>query len=436
MTSPSDEPTMPIRLARSATRFLLAAVLGLPALATAQVPADTDTWILRGKKVYTAPDAPPIEDGIVVVRGDRIIAVSTGTAIPVPAGARESACGGGVVTAGFQNSHVHFTEGTWTDAARQPAGELSRHLASIFGRYGYTTVVDLASDRDNTLALRARIERGEVSGPRILTASWSLFPPNGLPAYIAHFPKSLLARMPQPETADAAVAVVRGNLAAGADATKLFIATPQGRGVVTRMPAPIARAAADESHRAGKPVFAHPTDIEGVRQALAAGVDVLAHTTLGVETPWPDELRRQVIEARMAMIPTLKLMRYELRKEQAPENITQRLEAISVDHVKSFVAAGGVVLFGTDVGYMTDHDPTQEYVLLAKAGLAPMQILASLTTTPAARWQEADRRGRLAPGMQADLVVLEADPAQDVANFAKVRCAFGRGKELYSTSGR
>ena len=77
------------------------------------------------------------------------------------------------------------------------------------------------------------------------------------------------------------------NVDAGADATKLFIATPQGRGVVKRMPADIARAAADESHRRGRMVFAHPTDIEGVRQSVAAGVDVLAHTTLGVETPWP-----------------------------------------------------------------------------------------------------------------------------------------------------
>ena len=98
--------------------------------------------------------------------------------------------------------------------------------------------------------------------------------------------------------------------------------------------------------------------------------------------------------------------------------------AASVEHVRAFAAAGGEILFGTDVGYMTDHDPAEEYVLLAKAGLGPMQILASLTTTPAARWKEGEKRGRLAAGMLADIVVLEADPAADAANFAKVRCTF------------
>jgi imidazolonepropionase-like amidohydrolase len=241
----------------------------------------------------------------------------------------------------------------------------------------------------------------------------------------------LLGKFPQPATAAAALAVVRGNLDAGSDATKLFVATPQGNGVVRKMPADIARSAVEESHRRGKMVFVHPTDIDGVRAALSAGADVLAHTTLGVETAWPDALRRQVIEAKIAVIPTLKLMGYELGKERAPGGITQRLVAASVEHVRAFAAAGGEILFGTDAGYMTDYDPAEEYVLMAKAGLSPMRILASLTTTPAARWKESERRGRLAAGMQADIVVLEADPAGDPANFAKVRCTFRDGEEIY-----
>jgi imidazolonepropionase-like amidohydrolase len=138
-----------------------------------------------------------------------------------------------------------------------------------------------------------------------------------------------------------------------------------------------------------------------------------------------------VIEAKIAVIPTLKLMGYELGKERAPGGITQRLVAASVEHVRAFAAAGGEILFGTDAGYMTDYDPAEEYVLMAKAGLSPMRILASLTTTPAARWKESERRGRLAAGMQADIVVLEADPAGDPANFAKVRCTFRDGEEIY-----
>ena len=84
----------------------------------------------------------------------------------------------------------------------------------------------------------------------------------------------------------------------------------------------------------------------------------------------------------------------------------------AVEQVRAYAKAGGQILFGTDVGYMSDYDPTEEYRLMARA-LSPMEILASLTTAPAARWKESARRGRVAEGLDADLVVLEADPAAD-----------------------
>jgi imidazolonepropionase-like amidohydrolase len=90
------------------------------------------------------------------------------------------------------------------------------------------------------------------------------------------------------------------------------------------------------------------------------------------------------------------------------------------------------VLFGTDVDYMTDTDPSQEYELMALAGMSPMQILASLTTTPAERWNEAHRRGRLAPGMDADIVVLNDDPARSVRHFANVKCTLRGGKVIFA----
>jgi imidazolonepropionase-like amidohydrolase len=61
-----------------------------------------------------------------------------------------------------------------------------------------------------------------------------------------------------------------------------------------------------------------------------------------------------------------------------------------------------------------------------------MQILASLTTTPAARWNEQHRRGRIAAGMDADIVVLDADPADSPRNFAPVRCAIRGGEVIYA----
>ena len=386
------------------------------ALSLATAAHGSDTWLLSASRIYASPQTA-IDDGVVRVQGEKIVGVGRKSETPA-GGAPNQHCSGGIITAGFQNSHVHFI------------GEYS--MTEMLTRWGYTTVVDIASDRPSTLALRARVERGEIPGPRILTAGAALFPPGGIPIYLEHFPREFLEKLAQPADAEAAARIVRENLDAGADATKLFLTTPQPRGQVAKMPAAVARAAADETHKRGKPVFAHPTDIDGVRDAMAAKVDILAHSTLGARALWPEPFLREVIASKIAIIPTLKLLPYELAKEKVPQPIADQLLAISVDQVKAFSAAGGTVLFGTDVGYMTDWDPTEEYRLLARAGLSPMQILAALTTTPAARWNESDRRGQVKVGMEADLVVLDADPASDPAAFAKVRCAFRAGKLIYA----
>jgi imidazolonepropionase-like amidohydrolase len=410
------------------------ALLAAPVLAEGprRVTGASETWLLTGTRIYTSPDERPIDDGAVLVRNGEIVAVGPRREVSAPGAAQQSQCSGGFIAAGFQNSHVPFIGETWKNASRRPASELSRSMAEMLTRFGYTTVVDTASDRANTLALRSRVESGEIPGPRILTVGWALFPPAGIPIYLDHLPREFIERLPQPPDAKAAARVVRENLDAGADGTKLFLATPQAGGRLMRMPAEVARSAADETHRRGKLVFAHPTDIDGVRDALGAKVDILAHSTLGAKALWPETFLREVIASRVTLIPTLKLLGYELRKEGVPKDISEQLITVSVEQVKAFSAAGGPVLFGTDVGYMTDFDPTEEYLLLARAGLSPMQILAALTTVPAARWKEGDRRGRVKAGMDADLVVLDADPASDPAAFAKVRCAVRGGKLIYS----
>jgi imidazolonepropionase-like amidohydrolase len=409
-------------------RLLVIAFAGI--LATA-VQAQA-TWVLEGAKIYLAPDVTPISGAKVVVAGTKIKAIADHSDVSVPAATKAPECNGGIVVAGFQNSHVHFTGDEFLDAGHQPAEALTGALTQMLTRYGYTTVFDITSDRDNTLALRARIDKGEVRGPRILTVGLPLFPPQGLPIYISHFRKELLDKLPQPASVDEALTVLRENFAAGTDATKLFIATPQGNNSVKRMPADIARAAVDETHRRAKLVFAHPTDIEGVQATLDAHVDILAHPPLGAPAPWPESLMKRVLDARISMVPTLKLFQFELEKQHVPSAIADRLLGESVREFGKFSAIGGQVLFGTDVGYMTDYDPTREYELMATAGMTPMQILASLTTAPAARWKEQRRRGRLAAGMDADILVLDADPVDAASNFAKVRCAIRNGEVIYA----
>ena len=409
-----------------------AALLAAGALLAGGPAYGDGTQVLTAARLYPAPDQAPIDDAIVLIRDGRIVAVGPRGQVEIPEKtSRLEGCDGGVLVAGFQNSHVHFTEPQFSEATTQPADALTAHLARMLTRYGFTTVVDTASALDNTLALRARVERGDVPGPRILTAGLPLYPENGIPFYLRDLPPDFLAQLPQPVSVEEALAAVRANLAHGADATKLFVATPQGRGKIKYMSRDIARAAVEETHARGKLALAHPTDNAGVQIAIAAGVDILLHTTLeDGPSIWPPEQTTALVARGMALVPTLKLWPYELAKVQLPPQIAGRALDDAVEQVRGFVAAGGQVLFGTDVGYMTDYDPTDEYVLLSRV-LTPMQILATLTTAPAARWKEGDRRGRVASQMDADLVVLNGDPAQDVRRFADVRCTIRAGRVIH-----
>jgi imidazolonepropionase-like amidohydrolase len=134
----------------------------------------------------------------------------------------------------------------------------------------------------------------------------------------------------------------------------------------------------------------------------------------------------------MSLIPTLKLWAYEVTRFGGTAERAEQLTAGGIQQLRVFSRAGGQVLFGTDVGYMREYDPTDEYVRMAQAGMSPMQILASLTTAPAARFGEEARRGRIAAGMDADLAVLEADPARDARNFARVRYTIRAGRVIFS----
>lgn len=387
--------------------------------------------LLTASRIYAAPDQAPIDDGAILMQAGRILAVGPREEMAARGARRLERCDGGIVVAGFQNSHVHFTEPKWEGADVRPAGELAESLRGMLTRYGFTTVVDTASRVENTVALRSRIEQGEIAGPRILTTGLPLYPEHGIPVYLRDMPAEFLALLPQPGSADAALAVVQSNLDRGADATKLFVMTPQGGGRVAFMKADIARVAADETHRRGLPVLAHPTDIEGIELAIDAGVDILVHTTIGGgKAIWDGELVASLVEQDIGVVPTLKLWRHELERAGMPADIVEQALGDAVAQLRAFSGAGGQVLFGTDVGYMSDYDPAEEYRQMARA-LTPMQILASLTTAPAERWKEESSRGRVATGLDADLVVLDADPAGDGAHFAGVRCTIRAGQPVF-----
>lgn len=390
-----------------------------------------DRVALTGATIYPSPSAAPIRNGTILVADGKVEAV--GTALAVPSGTTVLDCTGLFVTAGFQNSHVHFTGRNFAGAASQSPDSLTQLVRAMLTRYGFTTVVDTGSELENTTTLRRRIESGEVAGPRILTAGTSIYPENGVPYYVREVvPPDIVRLLSHTSTGQQVVAAIDRNVSLGADVIKLFTGSLVERGKVMPMRQEIASAAVAEAHRRKMLVYTHPSNDEGLRVGIDAGVDILAHTT-PAGGAWDDALVAKITAANIALTPTLKLWAYEVLRGGGPPERAEAFTQKAVRQLAAFAKGGGQVLFGTDVGYMQDFDPADEYRRMAEAGLNPMQVLASLTTAPAAKFGEAARRGRVAPGQDADLVVLEADPAPDARNFTKVRATLRAGRTIFSS---
>ncbi|MGO9829332.1 MAG: amidohydrolase family protein [Myxococcaceae bacterium] len=377
---------------------------------------------IQGATLYPSPQEPPLRGATLLVRDGRIAAL--GPDVQVPPEATVLPCHGCVVTAGFWNAHVHFTEPKWRFAAWKSARTLDAQLQDMLTSRGFTTVVDVGSDLRVTLSLRRRIEAAELLGPSIYTAGSPLYPPQGIPFYLKRdLPFFLLWFLPQPATPAEAERAVERNLERGADLLKLFTGSYVARGQVLPMPLPIATAAAAVAHAHHQLVFSHPSNLAGTLVAVSAGVDVLAHAP-----DWADGIDAAVLQTlvrqHLAMVPTLKMFATTVSTQAG------YLEPIYAE-VRTFHRLGGQLLFGTDVGYMTDYSTEDEFRALARCGLGAMDVLGMLTTAPAERFGVAAQKGTLAGGKLADLVVLDADPAQDVANFARVRATVRSGRVLY-----
>jgi imidazolonepropionase-like amidohydrolase len=136
----------------------------------------------------------------------------------------------------------------------------------------------------------------------------------------------------------------------------------------------------------------------------------------------------------MALIPTLTLFDFEARKGGGSDQERQQWIDKMVGELHAFSQAGGEVLFGTDIGYTDHFDTALEFTLMSRAGMSFQEILASLTTNPARRFRYSGRSGRIATGMDADLAVLESDPAKDVTAFSRVQFTIRGGRIIYSSN--
>ena len=367
---------------------------------------------LVGARIYPAPEAQPVINGTVLIHDGRIVSIAPG-APRLPAGATRIDCAGLVITAGFWNCHVHFSEPKWDNAASLPADRLANQVREIFTEWGFTSVFDTGSTLANTKDIARRIEAGEFPGPMILSAGEPFTSTGATPYYL----KPL--KLPELESPEQTATMARARLDAGADAIKIFQGAWVSPEKVVPMPLELVKAVAAMAHGRGKLLLAHPSDAAGLGSAIEGGVDVLTHL---VENPGELDpaIVEQIKQRNMAVIPTLKLF----SRNKNLEELLAQLRALS--------DAGIPILFGTDVGFVTDYDPTREYQLLDRGGLNFPQILDALTTAPAVRFGFSKSKGRLAPGMDADLVVLGGDPAEEVSAWTDVRYTIRKGTIAYS----
>ena len=410
-------------------RSLLVGAAALGACAT--LPGGGEGLAITNAKIYPTPDAAPIERGAIVIRNGRIAAF--GADVSAPADARIIDAAGGAVTAGFWNSHVHIFTHELLHADQKSDADITATLTQMLNRWGFTSVFDVASILSNTNNIRTRIRAGAVRGPNILTVGEPFFPLNGTPIYIREFLRAESISFPEIASAEQAAAQAQRQIDQGADGLKLFAGAIVGGSVgVLPMSPDVARAVVEVAHRAGKPVFAHPSNMAGLNVAIESGVDILAHAT-AMSGPWGPDLIQRLLAHRMALTPTLELFEIDRARGEPADAIARDVQTVQ-GQMAAYARAGGQVLFGTDVGYTQAFDTSREIALMQGAGFDFPAILTSLTTAPASRFGFAARKGRIARGMDADLAVLQGDPGADIGALSHLRQTVRGGEIIYDAA--
>lgn len=355
----------------------------------------------------------------VVVDGDKIVAA--GPALAVPAGATVRELPGATLMPGMIEGHSHlllhpYNETPWdTQVLNEPLA-LRTVRATVAAlatlRAGFTTVRDLGTEGAGyaDVGLKRAIEQGIVPGPRMIVATRALV------ATGAFGPRGFEPGVEVPLGAEAVdgpalVTAVRRQIGNGADIVKLYADYRWGPGEPSRPTFTQAEmtAAVEAAHSAGRQVTAHASTPEGIRRAILAGVDAIEHGSDGTAAEF--KLMR---ERGVTLCPTLAagdaIARYRgwQGDEPAPE-------AVLADR-KSFAlarAAGVKMCMGGDVGVYAHGDNAREMVLMAAAGMPNTDVLHAATAGNAASFGQADR-GRVAPGLLADLVAVAGDPVRDI----------------------
>ena len=434
---------------------------------------------LVGGTVINPADGRVIENAVLVINGDKIESVASRKETGVPVGSRWVDCTGKFILPGYIDTHIHFFQSgdlfTRPDAAdftkiRPYADEVAwikSHLNDVFARYlrcGITSVVDVGGPMWNFEVRKvanstAKAPRVAVAGPLISSVSR---------------PQLNLGDPPivQVNTPEDARAMVRTLAAKTPDYIKIwFIVDPEHPLEKFR---PIVHAVVDESHARKLRVAVHATELEAARTSVEEGADLLVHSV--TDKPVDDAFVRLLKDKGTILCPTLVVFeRYgrtfanklnltpeekawgnpeviasldvtKIPPDQLPDRVKKALENpdsvldriqhtydVALKNLKILEDAGIPIAAGTDAGNIgTIHGPAlfREFQLMRDAGLTPMQILRCATSN-AARVFATPRSGVLdengnpqigsiIAGSFADLIILNSNPAADIARASDI----------------
>ncbi|HEX5812582.1 MAG TPA: amidohydrolase family protein [Pseudonocardia sp.] len=387
-------------------------------MATTAVPRAHRT-VVRGARLFDGAGPVPLPSPTVVMDGSRIMAVG----VPVPEHAEVVDLPGATLLPGLVDTHVHLA----FDASTDPVGALAARddeaaLAAMTdagrtaARAGVTTVRDLGDRRFLALDLRDRAEPGL---PTIVASGPPLTTPGGHCHYLGG------------ESTDVR-ATIRAHAERGVDVIKIMASggnlTPGSRPEIGQFEPDELRAAVDEAHRLGLPVTAHVHGTQAVVDAVAAGVDGLEHVTFmtadGVD-PIPRDLLPEIVARRIVLgltvgaVPGATVL--------AP--MAMRMPAL-LANARLLCASGATVTAGTDGGVSPGkpHDVLPYAIAeLVRRGMSPTGALVAATSRAAEVCRLGDRKGRLAPGFDADVLAVDGDPLTEPSALRRVLAVFVRG---------
>jgi imidazolonepropionase-like amidohydrolase len=425
---------------RVTNRIAVAAAL----LCTASASSAAPTYIHAGRLI-AVPGQAVRGASTIIVDGGRIVAVNQGYTAP-PAGVSLIDLRGKTVLPGLIDSHVHLDSDRGGEAdllsfvREEP--QMNALEAQMNGmktlRAGFTTVRNLG-DEGATLALREAIKRGWVQGPRIIDAASAISTTGGHMDGRGGLNDDLVAHLPSRENLcdgiDSCRKVVRRQIDRGADVIK-FATTGgvnSGTGLATRMNEDEARALVETAHAYGRKVAVHAHGAEGIKLALRAGADSIEHGTV-----MDDEILRTMKKQGTYYVPTLSTVNGYLERlaanpyAYAPEvkkQIDWRI-GITGQSLRKAVPAGVKIAYGTDAGVSKHGRNADEFELLVKYGMAPVEAIKAATVNAADLLGLAAEIGTIEAGKSADIIAVTGDPLSDVRVLKRMDFVMAKGETI------